>query len=126
MIGLAVRSTETKQAAAPMTRRQYIEAELDAVERSARERKLPYIDYLASQRKQHGTDTVVALLVKHCGPALKMGPDDLRKFVALEMAHQSELAVKSGYNELLSFRYTPGDVLLISSAIQRIVEAATG
>src|SRR3954470_15236146 len=105
---MSIITAEVSDTKRPPTRRQYVEREMDAVELLARERKLPYVEYLASLRKQHGTNAVVALLVKHCGPAHRMG--ELDKYVALEIQAQTDLAVKAGYTDLLKFRYKAEDI----------------
>jgi hypothetical protein len=107
----------------PTTRRQFVERELDAIEQLARDRKMPYIDYIASLRKQHGTDALVALLLKHCGPALRLGPDDLVKYVALEAQNHSELAVQRGFSNLIGYKYERSDIDAVATAIRRIIEA---
>ena len=69
MFSLATLPSERK----PMTRRDKLREELDGLEKLARDRKLPYVDYLCNLRKQNGDDVLYAMIVKHCAPARKIG-----------------------------------------------------
>ena len=69
MFSLATLPSERK----PMTRRDKLREELDGLEKLARDRKLPYVDYLCNLRKQNGDDVLHAMIVKHCAPARKIG-----------------------------------------------------
>ena len=118
MFSLAALPSERK----PMTRRDKLREELDGLEKLARDRKLPYVDYLCNLRKQNGDDVLYAMIVKHCAPARKIG--ELRDYVGLQMNQQANLAIQAGYIELRSFKYSNSDVDAIASFVGRVLDIA--
>jgi hypothetical protein len=118
-----MQATLTSQAKPAPTRRQYVEGILNAAEARARERKMPYLDMIAGLRKEMGTDAIVALIAKRCGPPFGEGPEVFKNYCALEIQRQSETALKAGMTDLIGWRYSEADVDFIVESLRKIVEA---
>jgi hypothetical protein len=114
-------ATEAKSPAEIRLRK--VEAVLTEAEKYAQSRKVPYLDFIVSLWKQHGTKGITAIILSRCAGPYNAGSDSFRDYVCLEMNKQYHMALSAGYSNLLSFKYTKEDVDYAINSLRKIMEA---
>jgi hypothetical protein len=100
-----------------------VEAILTNAEKYAKERKVPYLDFVVSYWKQHGTLGASAKILASCGKPYDAGPSVFRDYILLEINKQYHMALSAGYSELMAFRYTKEDLDYAVDSLKKIMEA---